>query len=752
MADPTAEKPLNIRENRAGARAAVGHADVLSNTGIATNTAEAHIVGKATERLAENDWRKTLETIGEEPNEMHWGSWQDVLPGQVFTEVDAAGNRIARVPEETQRRDRITGAMRGYDALLRDGYPSLPPGPIRNRLNSIVEQTIRSSPQLREIYMNNATPPVVDVTRIPQLLEDPTLKKHLAEALNGLYDPTKQFPMIDVQKAVEAYTKSNTELNNLISERLILDTKLGKVLVAPLTDQTLTETFYNADTNPGIIAPGTRGTAITNHETTLRGVVLPAGHEGLSATSLGRRQTNIRTADINLERLGKLLVERVPNRAEIDRVRALLDDAGSDSLHGARVREYRMLVEGRQALARERAEAEARVTALNGEITTKTAETNVKRAEQQDKLRDAKAHSAKFERQVDRALAIASKNTIGEKVATYLNGYRAAENESLELAKEEQKHHISEELHRRLTKTTRRWINYLPGTGWLGNNKREVLNERQIRGDARVLFREGPQALVDRVLRAAHIPDGERELLLRDESFMRTQGKEMYGKVLAGYIMTGGKIASSQYEALAMSDWGPDVLTEMISKNAEAQALIKQHTGEPYTEQSIRKLLADPKNQKWIKAALYTAGGLGLFYAGPAGIAAGVSAIGSAANYVAGDAAGRWIKEAGALGTAVASGAPGVAIGHGIDAGQQAAQAIGTGVANNVTAIGANSTALQGAGAAINTGMQSADASIRAGGVGEAIGRGAKYAVDTATTTGQVIATNVATGKKAFGP
>lgn len=743
MADVTVPD-LNVREMRAGVRAAVGHVDVVAPT----DAREAHIVGRAAERLRENDWRKSLESIGQaEVADTHWGGWSDVVPGQVFTDVNpATGERIARAgtPEATRRRD-IVRTMKAYDALLQNGYNSLAVGtPERTRIDDILTATIRGNPQLVELYTNGATPPVLNTAVVTSLMNEPALKKYLATALNEAYDPAKRFNMADVQKAVEAFTKANTELTNLTTER-----------ATNAASAAVTDAIWDATPLiPG--GPTSRAQRMTDLRTDFASAVvpatLPAGHDGLTPAQLVVRRRDIANFSDNLRERDRLMSvdERRRDNVAIQALNERLTNARVDSVFGTRLGEYQSLVERRRENSIAQAVAARKVTELDGKIVDKTAEVNVARAAQADKLRDARAHSARFEQSINRALSKAVKNTIGEKVGVFLSEFKVAEKQSLDLAKEEHKQRISEELQRRLTKTSRRWINYLPGTGWLGNNKREVLNDRQIRRDARVLLREGPQALVDQVLRSARVPDGERALLLRDPAFMQQQGKEMYGKVLAGYIMSGGKIAPSQYEALSMTDWGPEVLTEMMAKSAEARAMVEQYTGQPYTEQSIRQLLADPNNQKWIRRALLAAGGIGLFYAGPAGVAAGAAAVGNALNYVAGDAAMQWVDAARSVGTAVAAGDPGVAVGKGVDAVVGAAGVVEKAVVDNVTAVSANSTVLQGAGSAISGALSSADAALRAGDVGTAVGQGAKFAADTVATTGDVIGKNVAAAQAAY--
>lgn len=757
MADVVATdaRTLNAREMRAVGHAAAGRegVDLMARAGI-TDVAEGRVVTRATERMRENDWRKALETIGQqEPADMHWAGWQDIVPGQIFTDVDAAGERMPRggwgmgTPEE-QRQTRINTAMGAYDALIQNGYRSLlPRSAERTRIDTILTDTMRGNPQLRELYMNNATPPVLIPAQVEQLMEDPALKKHLAAALNDVYEPGKRFPMVEVQKAVEAYTKANTELTNLATERATA------VATAAVTDAMW-------DAQPSSIAGTNRGPRMASLRTQARTAppfappVHPAttGHDGLTAAQLLARRSDIQSFPDLLEQRDTLLniPENRRNHAAIQRLDERLNSARNDSTYGARVAELQELFEQRKQNKIDRDTAAAKIPEIDGKIVDKTAEVNVARAAQADQLREARAHSTKFEQSINRALAKAAKNTVGEKIGAYMAAFVPAEKEALDVAKQENTSRVSAEVQRRLTKTTRRWINYLPGTGWLGNNKREVLNERQIRKDARVLLRGGPEALVRQVLVSARVPNGEMELLLRDPAFMQQQGKEMYGKVLAGYIMTGGKIPVSQYEAMSMSSWGPQVLNEMISKNAEAKAMIEQHTGQPYTEQSLKQLLADPDNQKWIRRALLTAGGIGLFYAGPGAIVNAAAAIGGAINHVAGAAALEWADAAkDYIIDPLAAGHAGAAIGKGIDAGVGAAQVAGKAVSDNVAAIG-NSTALQSAGAEIGRVLTEADKALLAGNVGTAVGEGAKEVVERAGNTKDVIAANITAAKTAF--
>lgn len=726
---------LNIRETRAAAHAAAGHENAAGRAGI-TDTTEGRIVTRATERLRENDWRKALDTLGqEEPADLHWGGWQDIVPGQVFTAVNGAGERVARPgSNEAARRTDIARTMTAYDALIQNGYNSLLIGSAeRTRVDTIINATINGSPQLTELYTNGG---VIDTARVAGLMNEPGMKKYLAAALNEVYDPAKRFNMLDVQKAAEAYAKANNELTALNTEKTAADA------AAAITD---------ANWDAVLVGGIDRGTRMNNLKTAFAAPTIPAGH-GLTATGLATRIRDIQNFQRNLEERNDFMKRRVVDHAAVQRLNDRLDSARIDPTYGPQLAEYQNLYESRVENAAKRTEGEKKSTELTGKIAEKTADVNVKRSEEQDKLRDARAHSTKFEQSIKRALGKAAKNTVSEKVGVFMNGYRASETESLDLAKQEHAHHISDEVQRRLTKTTRRWVNYLPGTGWLGNNKREILNEGQIRKDARVLLKGGPEALVRQVLKSANVPNGEQELLLRDPEFMKQQGKEIYGKVLAGYMMTGGKIPQSQYEALSMSSWGPEVLTEMISKNAEAKAMIEQHTGQPYTEKSIRDLLADPNNQKWIKRALLTAGGLGLFYAGPAGIATAVGAVGEVASYLGGHAAGMWADAAkDYIVDPLVAGEAGKTVGQGIDAVVGGAKVAGKVVADNVAAIG-SSTALQTAGAEVGKAMGTADTALRAGTVGKEIGEAAKYIADTASTTADVIAKNAVAAKAVVKP
>jgi len=759
---------LNARENRAGARAAVGHegANVIANT-LITDPTEARIVGRATERMRENDWRKSLETIGkDEPEDMHWGSWQDTLPGQVYTEINAAGQRVERPgSNETARLNTITGRMRAYETVLSDRYAALPAGPARAGIERIVAQTIRATPQLREIYLNAAGTDI-DETRIPLLLNDSTLKKHLADSLNEIYDPAKRFNMVDIQKADEALRKVVAERAQLALEQTAATGRAGAN----------TRTNFDNSPNTGPYG-GNSGTAMQGLEGSLQianlNAIIPPNANQRQLTEIAQRQQDIQQFAANLEQRAQLAaMDRTSSR---DRAIATLDqqlqNARADATpvpntnpprtYGQYALNYQTLFERRAEVDKIRTEAQAKVAELTTKMAEKDAEINQARVAQQDKLREATAASAKFERQVDRALAKAAKNTIGEKIATYLDGYRPAEAESLELAKEENKQRISEEVQRRLTRTRRRWINYLPGTGWLGNNHREVLNEGQIRRDARVLLRQGPEALVRQVLAAVRmpdgtrgIPDGEMEMLLRDPAFMDTQGKEIYGKVLAGHIMTGGKIAPSQYDALAMTDWGPQVMTEMLSRNEQVREMVSQYTGQPFTESSIRELMADPQwRKKWLRRALLVAGGAALL-AGPGVTSAVVGGAANAAGWVGTNVLHipQWTHEAQNLANAavhVAANQTGPVIAGGIDATVKVAGDIGNSVAANVAAVG-QSNAIQDAGKAVSGALGTADTALRAGTVGTEIGEAAKYAKDTATTTADVIVKNAAAAKAAF--
>lgn len=566
---------VTTQEMTAGMRVAAGMRGDVSRGLVGLGREEASAINATAEHIRLGQGEAALKELaggedGKTPAETFTrGGWEPSLEAQVLTGFAADGTRIAANPTEAANFAQARNNMRANVHFIENGYDGMTIATERGIIRDRMHNFLVSNPAFRLALAPAATPFTIPTATVEESLRDEGLQRQLAKVLNDKFDPDKLKERAsgdDFFKAKIEHEEQIHKKNELIAQHAAQVTRNAQATADLATFNTAAT--YTVASIPGGF-PDARASALS---------VLDAHISSVGADA------NVRNFKANLDEAlslrEKLAITPPPANAvdlnnRLTTLNAALASARTNATDGPKCREFETLYTQRFLINQRRSSATSEVTRLAGEIMKADSNIAMKKASMDLVSAKDRSKSGDLGFSVDTALHEAAKVHLAKKAEDFINNYRTKRTELKTDSVTEYKDRIDRYVQER-------WVNHRPAS--FLRNERVSINKRQAKADFATFMGRGADVLIEDILAHAGIPVNQRAIMMKDEGFMKDRRAEILGKMLAAYVVTGGKLKKRQIDAISASAYGEDAVALMKGKQAAHETRIRQAIDAGYTK------------------------------------------------------------------------------------------------------------------------------------------------------------------------
>ncbi len=556
---------LTPQEMTASVRGAIGDRGDKAR-GLGLTGERSAVLNAAVAHVSAGRGQEALVALAGGSTDFTRGGYEPVLQTKIYTGFAPDGTRIAATPAETARYTQIRDAVRTYEDYVTRGYDRLTGTPIevtrkRNFLRDSMNSFLVSNPTFRDAlapaYARNTIPTAI----VEEALRDEGLGRKLASILN-----TRLTLDAAVATGADELFATRTARQTAIQARdqLISDRDRQNDQFTQTTHDR--NNFNTAATyTVGSIAgrpPETRASALVALESNI--ATSPTGDVQIFRRNLDKRN-----------RIENELRRTPPPgnaddlRRELVRVNTGLTTTRADPVFGARCGEFEALYGQANDIEAARDTVSREITRLNGEIAVQDIAVARAQAELDTRGLQRQAGSGDFGLSIQGALGEAAKQHFAKKAGDFITNYRTDRDKAISDAAKEHEKQMDQYMERR-------WVNSRPRSflhQWRGD--KESINGKQAKRDFSTFTGRGADALITDILRGSGISPAQQALMMEDmedNGFMDRKRKEVVGKMLAAYVVSGGKLKKGQIDALAVSAYGKEAITTMKTEDDSAKS------------------------------------------------------------------------------------------------------------------------------------------------------------------------------------
>lgn len=564
---------------------------------------QQEVIKRAAESLQAKRAEEALKIAATEFTQINFVS--DLIRRAIYTDVDH-NNGNPRERENTsegtdlaycERRMRLLQdyLLYGYDNIPADAdsQNSQTTQQRQQELRDEIGILINSIPSFRDAFAIQGQPgQQVNIPRelIEALLRDSSVRSALAQFLNGIFNPQEFQGDKDLhRKLLEARRKRDSitrELTTLRSQREIL------IQAINARNDFYTDQRYQSQSLRDVT--GTRAEVLRR----------------LGDMPMVRWYINLLEQN---DRLFAQLGNNSSNQRQIQSIRRNIEE-NNIRIQDLRnrhpeVREYIDLSSQQNTLNQQSQEAIQRLPEIERLISETEARETQAINEENDATFKLITRSQEFLSKIRGALREAFRTTINARIEQIITGGEYSSTKTK--VKEDIAKRPIEALNQLME---RRWIRRNP------SRPEDVrLDLQQASQDFLILLRYGPEGLIRQMLQATDLGLQQNQIndLMRDETNFNTseRRKEIASRVLTAYIGAGGRLSENQLRVIATSQWGENIINEVISKNNSIKSLIEQAKQGGIAKMTLGEIIGNRLG--WSRFLLILLMGLGIITVGP---------------------------------------------------------------------------------------------------------------------------------------
>lgn len=556
---------ISAQEMTASVRRAAGlRGDVTPGLGLPLGEQRA-VINAATEQVRLAKGQAALEAFASAPG-FTSGGWEAVLEAKIYTDFHPDGTRRARPgTNEAARFNEVRNTMRAYEDYMTHGFDRLTgtAAEIANKraiLRTHMHDFLVSNPSFRMALAPAWAPNTIPQAVVDENLRDDALGLKLAEVLKDKLKPEEiaenEDAYFDKRKDVETERQNRAEF---VRQRDAANNRH--------TDATNERNNFNTSATYTVASIAGRPP-----ETEASAVAFLQGQIAASADA------NVQQFKNNLDQaytLNQQINQATPPpnlaalQASLTAVDALLVAARGNAADGAKCGEFESLYTQRRSIEDRRDAASHDVTRLNGEIATKDIDIAKKNAALGLAAGKKRSGSGDFALTIEQAFHEAAKKHLATKAKYFIDNYRDERTSATKDAVGEQERVMDRYMESR-------WVTFRPQSFWHQWRRPSRIDVRraQARADFTTIMGAGVDNVIRDILHRSGVPQGQAALMMQDDkdetSFMHRKRTEVIGKVLAAYVVSGGKLRQHQLNAIAMSPYGKDAVDKMQTESTAA--------------------------------------------------------------------------------------------------------------------------------------------------------------------------------------